>query len=219
MSKFKDLVGHKYGKLLVIENTLRKNKNGNYIFKCVCDCGKYVDINGSSLIAKNTISCGCSRVRIKNLYEEIDNHVCIHIKNNTVFIDKEDLDKVKKHQWYIDYKGYVKRSDNLNMSNFLLNSDKLIDHKNGDILDNRKVNLRIVTKNQNAYNSKLNSLNTTGFKGVSKRVRKTKTNYRAYITICGHQYNIGHFDTAEEAAEAYRKKSLELHGEYSVFNR
>jgi hypothetical protein len=55
--------------------------------------------------------------------------------------------------------------------------------------------------------------NTSGFKGVSWYARTGKWNAQ----VC-HQrkyYNLGYFDTPEEAHEAYKVKALELFGEFA----
>ena len=59
MGKFVDRTGQKFERLLVLEKTDKKNSSGNVIWRCVCDCGKIVDVSGSALQQKSTQSCGC----------------------------------------------------------------------------------------------------------------------------------------------------------------
>lgn len=55
------LVGQRFGKLIVIER-VGKNKQGNYCWKCSCDCGNETVVSGSHL-RKNAIkSCGCGHI-------------------------------------------------------------------------------------------------------------------------------------------------------------
>jgi len=89
----------------------------------------------------------------------------------------------------------------------------LVDHINGDTLDNRKENLRICTPSENIRNSKRRSTNTSGFKGVNFQCGK----WMARIMIHQKRYNLGLFDTPEEAHKAYCDKAKELHGEYARF--
>lgn len=58
--KFVDLRGQKFGRLTVIEKT-NKRQGGRIIWKCRCDCGNIVDVNGTSLRNGTTKSCGCYR--------------------------------------------------------------------------------------------------------------------------------------------------------------
>ena len=93
----------------------------------------------------------------------------------------------------------------------------LIDHKNGDKMDNRFANLREATYLQNFWNRGKRSDNTSGYKGVSYN-RKLKK-YGARVTVkkngVTEHNHIGVFDTAEEAYEAYKKAALEAFGEFA----
>lgn len=91
-----------------------------------------------------------------------------------------------------------------------------IDHINGVRTDNRYANLRVVTQSQNNGNARINSRNSTGYKGVS---REKNGGYRATICLHGNRMALGYFPTAEEAAETYRRASLKYFGEYSYFAR
>ncbi len=55
----KNLVGQRFGKLVVIEMLEERNKNGRIIYKCKCDCGSEVEVLGNSLTTYHTLSCGC----------------------------------------------------------------------------------------------------------------------------------------------------------------
>lgn len=89
----------------------------------------------------------------------------------------------------------------------------LIDHINGDRSDNRIENLRLSTRQQNNVNSK--PQNGIKYKGVTR----TGSRFRARISYNGSTYSLGTFASAEEAAEAYNNKAMELHGEFAYCNR
>lgn len=55
-----DFTGEKIDKLKVIE-LIGKNKQGNMVFLCLCDCGKYLNVSGGNLSRKGPHSCGCHR--------------------------------------------------------------------------------------------------------------------------------------------------------------
>ncbi len=57
--------------------------------------------------------------------------------------------------------------------------------------------------------------NSTGYRGVVKQGRK----YYAYIYVNRKGLLLGAFDTAEEAAYAYNKKSIELFGNTNSLNK
>lgn len=54
-----DLVGHRYGRLLVIEQA--ESRRGNTQWLCQCDCGTMVTVDVSNLRRKRrpNVSCGC----------------------------------------------------------------------------------------------------------------------------------------------------------------
>lgn len=89
----------------------------------------------------------------------------------------------------------------------LLTSEKG-DHKNGNGLDNRLENLRLVSNAENLANRiGLRATNTSGFRGVVK----SRNKWAAIVKINGIRNWLGCFTTAEEAneiASAYRLKNM-----------
>jgi len=91
-------------------------------------------------------------------------------------------------------------------------SGKVVDHINGDGLDNRRHNLRVCDPAQNLWNAKGRS------KVTPKGVRKSGSKFSAKIMRCGVVHYLGVFSTASEAAAAYNEAALRLHGEYARLN-
>jgi hypothetical protein len=93
----------------------------------------------------------------------------------------------------------------------------LIDHINGDRLDNRIANLRLASYSQNSANAKLHTRNTSGFKGVAKVVRigRWTGRWQASITVRNKQMNLGYFGTAEQAHQAYLAAARKYQGEFA----
>jgi hypothetical protein len=91
----------------------------------------------------------------------------------------------------------------------------LIDHKNGDSLDNRKENLRIATYRQNSQNKrKINKNTTSQYKGVSR----FRTGWHATIRVNGKCISLGIFSDEKEAALIYDKNAKEFFGEFACTN-
>lgn len=58
MAKFKDLVGHSFGSLVV--TSFSHFKDGRSMFKCTCSCGGAAVVSGNNLSSGNTKTCGSS---------------------------------------------------------------------------------------------------------------------------------------------------------------
>jgi hypothetical protein len=93
---------------------------------------------------------------------------------------------------------------------------QLVDHINRDTLDNRRENLRIANKSENAINSRKRPSVYSQYRGVSwcKKMRR----WIATIRRDGTTKHLGLFLTDHDAARAYNAAALSLHGAFAVFN-
>lgn len=92
-------------------------------------------------------------------------------------------------------------------------SGMVIDHINGNGLDNRRSNLRIATVSQNLQNQRRNSANTSGFKGVAWCNRTGR--WQSKIKLMQTQYHLGRYDTPEEAHAVYCEAARRLYGDFA----
>jgi hypothetical protein len=139
-------------------------------------------------------------------------------------VDDVDFHKLAGFRWHLHNKGYAARgvkageqtSSHLSlMHREITNAPKgwQVDHINGDRLDNRRENLRLATRSQNQANS-LNPRNSSGFRGVSPRNGR----WVAQTKHLGRYYSLGTFDNPEDAARAYDKAAVRLHGQFARLN-
>jgi len=140
-------------------------------------------------------------------------------------IDTDILDEILQFSWFID-KKYVyrvktidgKRNVKIRIYRQIMRAEKgqIIDHINGNTLDNRKINLRICTAQQNHKNRKKRNEETASskYKGVSRKRKK----WCVSITHNYTRHHLGMFDTQEEAAAVYNEASEKLHGEFGRKN-
>lgn len=152
-------------------------------------------------------------------------------KDITFLIDKEDYDKIKDYRWYVYKKrkdsGYYVCSDKMinnirikiNLHRYLMNCVRndglIVDHKNGNTLDNRKNNLRIATREQNQRNCKTQKNCLSGRKGVRKH--KLCDKWQARITVSNKEIYLGLFDTFEEACNARSFAEDKYFGEFKSY--
>jgi hypothetical protein len=85
-----------------------------------------------------------------------------------------------------------------------------IDHRDRDRANCRWTNLRASTRSQNQVNTVARP-SKLGIKGVSERGGR----FRAQIRFNGHRNYLGTWPTAEQAAAAYAKAAIELHGDFA----
>lgn len=90
-----------------------------------------------------------------------------------------------------------------------------VDHIDGDGLNNRKGNLRVVTHAQNAANRRANCTGKSHYKGVSPA---EYGRWMARLRCDGKTILAKRFDTEEDAARAYDDAAYALHGDAAALN-
>ena len=94
---------------------------------------------------------------------------------------------------------------------------KIVDHINGDGLDNRRSNLRLCTASENRKNMR-KSAGKYYSKYLGVTFRKKEGRWAAMSTWMGKSINLGSFETEEEAALAYNEMTLKQTKEFSKLN-
>ena len=126
------------------------------------------------------------------------------------------------HKWCASRSAYAVRQANRlfqQMHRVILNAPRgmLVDHINGDTLDNRRANLRLTDHTGNARNMRSSANQKLGgFKGVSWDTRCGVWSARIFI---GRQSRcLGRFADAIDAARAYNVAALHHFGEHAALN-
>jgi hypothetical protein len=96
-----------------------------------------------------------------------------------------------------------------------LSRSEIVDHKDGNPLNNSRSNLRVATRAQNSQNSRRYKNNSTGLKGVYFDARYSK--WYAKIQVNKQSKFLGYYSTPEDAHEAYMSAAIQYHGEFARF--
>jgi hypothetical protein len=144
-------------------------------------------------------------------------YINIHIDGKLAIIDSKDVELIKEELWVYSKCGVRRsKSPQCMLHRVILGLDEKdtqrVDHINGDILDNRRCNLRCVNASQNGFNRiRKNTNNTSGVTGVSRN----KKRWSAHIYVMYKKIHIGTFDTIEEAAKERRAAELKYFREFA----
>lgn len=181
---------------------------------------------------------------MKNRFYIVEDEVYIKLAsiygNHWTIIDLEDLDLIMSfnHLWIVQEYGRTNRSKrhyaahtvslggtsnkyvfmhNIIMQHDFVNSHLEVDHHNTYSLDNRKFNLRLVTRQLNSFNSKLSAANTSSVKGVARH--KPTEGWRAYITPNNKQIHLGLFPRKKQAIRARKRAEIEVNNALEIWNK
>ena len=204
---------------------------------CECNCEKHTKkIFRQGRLRSSTPPRCCSykaeimsrRSKKYNIYDLSGEYgIGYTTKGEEFYFDLEDYDLIKDYCWWKDKDNYIRasvynseKSTSISLHRLIMRFPNAtdIDHIHGNKTrnDNRKSNLRAVTKSQNAMNKILQSNNTSGITGVSW-FAKTKQ-WRAYITVDSRFTHIGLFDNFEDAIRARKEAEEKYFGEFSYDN-
>jgi len=233
-----NLVGKIFGRLTVLQFDRRDGERTFWICQCNCKDKTIVSVDGGSLNCGNTKSCGCLKKEgsplINKKYNSYDlsGEYGIGYTSNTnkqFYFDLEDYDKIKNYCWMEDKYGYISSYDYINKKHVKIhriimdvidNPLIIIDHILHILHDNRKYQLRKVTKRSNNMNKKILKNNTSGITGVNWNNKKSKwvaqigcNEGKIHKTI-----HLGYFVNFEDAVRVRKEAEEKYFGEYSYDN-
>jgi hypothetical protein len=137
-------------------------------------------------------------------------------QNKFALVDDEDFERLNKIKWcahnlgnttYAAHSDYAK-GECLHMHRLVLPCEKpfMVDHLDGNGLNNQKYNLRIVTQRQNLQN--LHIKKSSIYPGVCWDKQTNK--WRALITIDNKRHCLGRYAKEGDAFDAYCRKLKEI---------
>jgi hypothetical protein len=136
------------------------------------------------------------------------------IKNYEVIVDNKDILENRK-SWSISKNKnmYYVRSGKFYLHRIVVNAKpgEIVDHINGNGLDNRLCNLRIVNRQVNRANS-FNGTKSSKFIGVSLKSKKKRNKFASQIKINNKNVHLGYFENEKDAAIAYNIAAKKHYG-------
>lgn len=156
--------------------------------------------------------------------------ICVILtQGKHAIINSDDWDLIKTHKWFAYKNGnnfYAatqipigkRKQRMLGMHRVIIGShDKkyVVDHIDGNGLNNTRENLRLCKPQENSKNSSIRKTNKSGFKGVD--FHKGSKKWRAQISSNGKKIHIGYFDTPINAHKAYCEFAKKHHQEFANF--
>lgn len=221
-----DYTGMVFDRLTVIERADDIIDNKGYAqiaWKCKCECGNEFIAMGWRLKHGNNRSCGCMlkekiwAQKRKNEYRVEGDIVYMKTKSGVEFMfDLDDFDMIYSHSWCATG-GYIRttiKCKKVPIHRFIMGEpDALVDHKDGNPLNNCKSNLRICNHQENSMNHKIMSSNSSGCTGVTWNKRDKR--WKVAITYKGTVYYLGCFEDYDEAVRVRKEAENKYFGEFA----
>lgn len=154
-----------------------------------------------------------------------DHKIIVTGSGYMILVDNEDFEYLNSYIWGTCNMGKLskKRRAYNNTLGYMhrcimnTNSAEVVDHINGEPLDNRKINLRKCSQAENARNNIVsNKKKSSRFKGVCWVASKNK--WTARVMTDGKYANGGYFTDETKAAESYDVLAIKHHGEFAKLN-
>jgi hypothetical protein len=142
-------------------------------------------------------------------------------------VDAEDYERVSRCKWCLSRTGsqlYAQRrahGKTIRMHQFIMNPPQgmVVDHIDGNGLNNRRGNLRICTPQQNAWNHKRRKEPDASSQCIGvHRYKDRPDKWYVKIQCAGAGTYLGPFDSEIEAARARDRKAIEFFGQYARLN-
>jgi hypothetical protein len=144
-------------------------------------------------------------------------------KDYICFYDQEDHELISHYSWSVSSAGYGQTSikgRTILMHRLIMDvvdsSEKMVDHKNHDKLDNRRFNLRLCNASENRRNSRKIAVGSSIYKGCYWE--KDRFQFHAQIGLGDRVKNLGRYSDERLAGKAYDRKALEVFEDFAYLN-
>jgi hypothetical protein len=147
----------------------------------------------------------------------------IEIKGYPIEVDDEDVERITAHSWWMSSSpqmdGHVIcfsakiAGKIIKLHRFIMGdpAGMVVDHLDGNRLNNRKSNLRVCTARENNMNLGPSKRNKSGYRGVY--FSRANHKWRAVISLDGKNMHLGYYARPELASAAYEKAAEIFYGD------
>ena len=144
-------------------------------------------------------------------------------KGKCTIVDDGNFEELNKYRWHLGPGGCASRGSNrttILMHRTIMDAPigLVVDHIDGNPLNNTKSNLRLTDRFGNKRNSKSQVNSASKYKGVTSFPKRKKRKWAASIRVNNKLIFMGRFETEEEAAKIYDAKAREYFGEFGRYN-
>jgi len=145
-----------------------------------------------------------------------------------IILDDEDK-HLAERSWQLNSVGYARRTmysrETKKLRTALMHREiigakkgQVVDHKNGNKLDNRKANLRVCTQSQNQANRLKSASQSSKYKGVCLTKNFRPARWEASLTVNGVRYR-KIFMKETDAAKWYDQQAIKYFGKFALTNK
>ena len=140
-------------------------------------------------------------------------------------VDDEDFEELNRYKWHY-CEGYAIRADYSGGKRQVIRMHRvvtsappnfLVDHINGEGIDNRRSNLRLCTHGENQMNRDRPKSSTSGYSGVN--YHRASGKWQCRVQSNGKRHDLGLFDNKHDAARMYNFWCVDLHGKFARPNK
>lgn len=167
-----------------------------------------------------------NRLKQPNSYVIINDYAIFKTSSGREFIvDAQDANLIKEYYWHISSGGYVCTNVNnikrvgkntlVQLHRLIMNpaDDKLVDHRDHNKLNNRRLNLRECTYSNNNMNKRTQINNTSGVKGVCWYKKYQK--WMSYIKVDKKFINLGYYLDINDAVKIRKEAEHKYFGDFA----
>lgn len=202
----KDISGQRFGRLVAVERTCEK-QNGNYVWKCKCDCGAETTATTTVLLKGQKRSCGC-------LADETKRSMSVDLANRRfgrlTVLSRTDRRSGGAVVWrcLCDCGRETEQPSNVLLTGRVKSCGCL--HYENDVLQKTLGYIDGTCVEFINNTGKVSSRNTSGYRGV----QAAKGKWQARITFKNKTYYLGTYADKAKAIEVRKKAEERIYGDF-----